>query len=235
MKRLGRILWIAATPLALTLLVSTPVLAGSSAPQEGHGGEHDVVTNPIQNFWTLWAYKEQDVHGGPLEEGDTPMPGPFLGTLVNFGLFLFLLGKFAVPSFVTFTRERHDRIADQLAESARLRSEAQKALDEYRGRLARLDDEIKSLVAEIRAEADTEKQRILAEAQARAERMKRDAEAQIKAEMARVRIEIEREAIQIAVATAEKLLREKVNDADQKSLVERFVSEVETSQQAVTR
>lgn len=239
--RLKQALWIATTPLALTILLATVDAGGQGtaespshaistappshkAPDEGH----HVVTNPIQNFLNF-SYAGKDDHGGKYEEGDHKMPPPFGMALLNFAALIFIVGKFFAPGIAKMTRERHEQIGKDLAEGARLRDEAKRKLDEYNSRLAGLDREIEELVRSIRAEAENEKKRIVDEAEARAARMQKDAEAQIQAEMQRVRVELEREAVIQAVAAAERILREQTTEADQQRLVDKFVSNLEAA------
>jgi F-type H+-transporting ATPase subunit b len=218
MRRLKAFMWLASTPIALVCLLAEvradePALHAESV--EDHGAEH-FVTNPIENFLS-WGYRDKLTNHGH------KMPPPFSMNLVNFAAFAFLLGRYAGPSIKRAVRERHDEIARALAESGRLRDEARRRLDEYERKMAALDGEIATLVANIRAEADAEKNRIISEGQARAERMQRDAQQQINAEIQRVRATLEREVVVAAVSIAEKLLQEKTNDADQRALADKFV------------
>jgi F-type H+-transporting ATPase subunit b len=151
------------------------------------------------------------------------MPPPFSMQVLNFCVFAFLLYRFAAPSIGKATRDRHAAIQKALAEGTRLRDEAKARLDEYEKKLQALQGEIDTLVASIRAEAESEKKRIIADAEARAERMKKDAEQQIQAEIARVRVTLEREAVEAAVSLARTLLTEKTTESDQRLLADRFV------------
>ena len=204
LRRLWTWLWIATTPLAIT------VLAAETEPAHGEHAEHEVLANPIQNV-ADFGYKAKG------------LPAPFSMQLLNFAAFLFILGRYAGPSMKKAVRDRHERIKHDLQEGARLRAEAQKKVEEYGRKLAALDGEIDKLVGTIRAEAEAERRRILDEAQARADRMKRDAEIQVQAEIQRVRLMLEREAAVAAVALAEKLLVEKTTEVDQKALADRFL------------
>ena len=234
-RRAGRLLWIATTPLALTLVLAAPAAGegpgehGAAAAAGEHGGGHDLAANPIVNFGQV-RYGGRNTHGDDYDEarGDHKMPPPFLAALVNFAVLLFLVGKYAGPSFGRLVRERHETIAKQLDEAARLQGEARRKLDEYTRKLDTLDQEIARLTAEIRAEAETEKQRILADAEGRAVRLRRDAEQQIQAEIQRVKISLERAVVVAAVAMAERLLRERAaGDSDQRALADRFIQGLE--------
>jgi len=221
-----KVLWAATIPLCVAFLLADPSFAASDAPSEkaieaGHEPEEH-VTNPIQNLWD-WGYRSKNVEGEPWHEGQHRMPPPFSMQVLNFLVFAFLMYRAAGPSLIKAVRERHDRIEDALNEGARLRDQARAKLDEYDRKLAGLQAEIDAIVGGIRAEAEAEKKRIISEAEARAERMQREAEQQIQAEMQRVRLLLEREAVAAAVGIAEKLLTEKTTEADQRVLADRFV------------
>lgn len=248
-----RILWMATTPLAFTVLGSN-VFSSTAHSQEGHEGaaveahaeaaahqaeghepgaehegqgEHHLLTNPIQNTFDF-GYAKKDVHGGSLEPGEEKMPAPFGAALINFGVLVFILGKFAAPSIAKMTRDRHDEIAKKLAESTKLRDEARAKLDEYTRKVSGLQGEIDKLVSEIRADAEAEKKRIVAEAEARAIRIEKDAQQQIQAEIQRVTATLEKEAVVRAVAIAEQLLKDKINDGDQRTLADRFTASLDS-------
>lgn len=228
--RLRRFLATLATPVALTVLFSQPSGAQTDEPVDAagtHAEEHEMATehhvdaNPIKNVAQIHYGKNE--HGGKWEAGEHKMPPPFSAQVFNFLAFAWLIGRFGYPSIKRATRERHDEISRALVESARLRDEAKARLVEYERKLAGLQGEIDGLVSGIRTEAESEAKRIISEAQARAERMQKDAEQQIQAEMGRVRATLEREAVEAAVGVAERLLREKTTEADQKLLADRFM------------
>lgn len=231
MRKLWPILSLAVTPLCVAVLLCEPKslaqvdegphpsLETGHEPEEA--GEH-LVENPIQNP-SSFDYRGKNAEGGEWHEGEHRMPPPFSMQVLNFVVFAVLMYRMAGPSIIKKTRERHDAIAKALAEGTRLRDEAKARLDEYERKLAALQGEIETMVAGIRAEAEAEQKRIVAEAERRAERMRRDAEQQIQAEIQRVRIVLEREAVEAAVSTAERILRDKTTEADQRLLADRFV------------
>lgn len=189
-----------------------------------HGGAH-AVHSPISNFLNF-SYSGKNTEGGEYKEGDHKMPAPFAMALLNFAILLFLFFKYAAPGFKKTVRDRHDEVAKQLAESAKLRDEAAAKLAEYEQKVSSLDADIAKLVDGIRSEAENEKQRIVGEAETRAARLRKDAEQQIQAEIARVRVALEREVTLTALAAAEKLLRDKTSDADHRALADSFVQKL---------
>jgi F-type H+-transporting ATPase subunit b len=152
------------------------------------------------------------------------MPPPFAMVLVNFAILLIILAKAAWPGIKKATADRSDNLAKALNEGKRLRAEAQAKLDEYSAKLASMNAEIEKMTSSIRAEAEAEQKRLIAEAEQRAERMRTEAQQQIDAEIRRVRGVLEREVAMVAVATAEKILRENTTEADQRAFADRFVA-----------
>jgi F-type H+-transporting ATPase subunit b len=216
----------AAVALALTAAFAGGALASPEPEGVGHGPAdekmdahsdegHSPGHVPHIN-WMDWDYKE---------EGKAP---PFGMALVNFAIFMFVLIKFAGPKLSAFLRDRHIAIKSALDEGARLREEARQKLEDYRRRLAGLDAEVDKVLAEIRTQAETERQRILAHAEAQAAALQRDAEERIAAETARARRALEQEVVTAAIAAAERLLRTGTRDDDQRRLVDNFIAGVES-------
>jgi F-type H+-transporting ATPase subunit b len=160
------------------------------------------------------------------EEG---MSAPFVFMLLNFGLLLIILAKAGGPAARKIAQERHDQIKTALDEAARLRDQAQQKLAEYETRIKDVDAEVKKLVDDIRAAAESDKARILEAASKQAETMKRDAESRIAAEIEFARASLRREVALAASGATEKLLRDKLTQDDQTKLVTTFIGNVQAS------
>ena len=209
------------------LLDEADIEGGGHGEHPGHtaSGHHGAAPPHPINWarWIHWPNQPVDLHGGTLDEGEQPMPPGILFALINFVIFLGLLVKFAGPKLATALRIRHDAVKDQLAEAARLRAEARTKLDDYNQRIAVVDGEVNKLMAEIRAEAEAEREMILAQARSQADALKKDAQRRIEAEVARARLMLEREVASAAVAAAEKILRERTTGDDQARMFGNFV------------
>jgi F-type H+-transporting ATPase subunit b len=159
--------------------------------------------------------------------GEEKRPPAFVFMLLNFAVFAWLVAKFARPAASKLAAERHDQIKTALDEAAKLRKEAADKLAEYESRLKAADDEVKKLVEGMKADAESDKKRILAAAEAQAAQLKREAEQRIAAEIMYARAQLTRDVTAAATAVAEKILREKLQPTDQQALVARFVSALE--------
>jgi F-type H+-transporting ATPase subunit b len=219
-------------------------------PGNALGEQQEEEVDPSQNFnflgydpGHLFDYKSKDAGGGPI--GDNKMaerdakghvhevaeeePGspPFVLLLLNFAVVLFILAKFGGPVARKTAAERHDLIKNALDEAASLRKQAADRLAEYETRLKKADDEVKALVAGIRADAEADKVRILAAAEEQAAQMKKDAEQRIAAEIELARAALTKEVTTAAAAATERLLRDKTTAGDQEKLVSDFIKDVQ--------
>ena len=231
---------------------ATPQGPGSEHHAEtagpGHEGAHATHEgDPSKHFnffglepGHLFDYQGKDEYGGPFGDNkmvdpatggtipeEEPASPPFVFMILNFALLLGLLAWKGAPFARKAAADRHDQIKSALDEAAKLRDEAARKLAEFEGRLKSADAEIQKLVEGMRADAESDKRRILATAEAQAAQMKRDAELRIAAEIELARAQLTREVTAAAAAATEKLLRDKVTAADQQNLVNAFLADVQ--------
>jgi ATP synthase F0 subunit b len=175
----------------------------------------------IQNWWS-WDYGDHCKDGHHKHR-----PPPFGYALVNFAIFAAVMMKLAGKPLRNFVAERHDTIRKDLDEAAALRKAAEQQLAEYSKRVERVDQEVDTLLAEIKKEAEAEKARIIAAAEEQAKRLKLDAQKQIDAEIERARLELKRGVIEAAVRAADEVLKKQFGADDQRKMAERFVGDLE--------
>jgi len=85
------------------------------------------------------------------------------------------------------------------------------------------------LIAEVKAIAESEHDRVIAAANETAARMRRDAELTAESDLARARRELRREAASLASDLASKMIQEKLNDTERERLLRDFISKVQAS------
>lgn len=222
-----------------------PGVGATEAPPEGtghvddHAGHHD----PTQHFNFLnFSYRGKDEYGGKLGDGkmvdektgvtvkeEEPMSPPFVFMILNFLLLLGILVWKGKPAVVQMAAERHDQIKTALDEAAKLRKQAADKLAEYETKLKDADAEIARMVEGMKKDAETDKARILENAAKQSAQLKKDAEARIAAEIEYARAALTREVTAAATAATEKILREKMQPADQSKLVTAFINDVQAA------
>jgi len=153
--------------------------------------------------------------------------GGLLWQTVNVVLLVAVLIYFARKPVLAYLAERRDGIANDLDGSAKLLADAERKLEEWSRKVANIDREAEEIRTATRHAAEAERDRILADARVTAERITRSAGAVVDRELQRARAELRREAADLAVELAGKLLAEQVNDADRARLVDEFIGHVE--------
>jgi len=203
---------------------------GQQSPEGGGYGAgadvHESEAKGIVNWWS-WDYgaKAKD----PTHQN---WPPPFGYALINFAIFLTIMSRLAWKPLKQFMVDRHDSIAKNLDEAAALRAAAEATLKQYEAKIAGIDREVDTLLAQIKKESEAEKARIMAAAEADAKRLKEDAERQIAAEIDRARRELRRGVIEQAVAAATDSLKKNIAADDQRKMAEKYVHDVEARAKA---
>ncbi len=144
-------------------------------------------------------------------------------------LFLLTLGILAWKVFPFISgglEERQQKIQDAIDEARRARDEAQKMRQEQQAALERSRREAQELVEKARAAGDGLKKEILAEAKVQQAAMLADARRELEAERQQLREDVRREAVEISLAAAERLIRARLDSDENRRLVGEYVSEL---------
>jgi F-type H+-transporting ATPase subunit b len=152
--------------------------------------------------------------------------GELIFPLVNFLIFLYLIKRFVFPLARDYFRSRREGIAQSIREADEAKQRADALLRDYKNRLAKLTEEIRSIREALRAEGEREKAKLLAEAKEIAERIKADTDFLADQEVRLARQTLRREIVDAARASAEKLIQQTFTIEDQKRMVSEFLSEV---------
>jgi F-type H+-transporting ATPase subunit b len=162
--------------------------------------------------------------------GAKPLIDPplVLTQILGFMILLWVLRSLAWGPLIGLLEERRRKIAGEFAEAERRQADA----DVLK---ARYEQDLKGIEAQARQrilEAVTEGQRVAAEikTQAHADAAARLARAdeEILHEQDKAREVLKQRVAVLSIRTAEKILREKLDDPAQRRLVERFIDEVDT-------
>jgi F-type H+-transporting ATPase subunit b len=153
-------------------------------------------------------------------------------TLIIFVILLVVLMKFAFPPILGYAAAREKRIQDALDESKRQREEAEKLLEQQRQELAKARGEAQQLIAEGRQAAEKVRQELLTRAKGEQEELIARAKADIEAERLKAVESVRREAVDLALAAAGKLVGEKLNAENDRRIVNDFLSKVRAQDKA---
>ncbi|MBN1656131.1 MAG: ATP synthase F0 subunit B [Deltaproteobacteria bacterium] len=215
----------------LWTLLLTAMLFGlslSAAAESGHQelAEHDTAV-------TSYAEGEESAHHGDGHGGhgdlhlvDVLTDVEFIGSVVNFIALLAILVWLGRKPVREFLSSRRKAMEDGLAEASRMKQQAEAKYREYSERLVKLDEEIEKISDTIMQTAQAEKERIFKEADERATRLQQETTNLIEQQMKQLYSDVMREVVDTAMASAEAVLREKLNSQDQQRLAKDFLQQV---------
>ena len=174
----------------------------------------------------LLLQEAQGAEGG----GFTPFsinPGLILWTVVVFGLLLALLWKFGWPAILKSVEDRERRIQQQLDEAERARAEAARLLEEHKRTLGNARGEAQAIIAQAQALGEKERQGILERARAEQELLLDRARKEIDGEKEKALLALRREAVDLSIAAASKLIEQNLDTAANRKLVVEYLATLE--------
>lgn len=164
------------------------------------------------------------------EGGGNPLfavnPGLIIWTWVLFGLTLSILVWKVFPAISGGLEERHQKIQGAIDDARNAREEAEAMRAEQQAALSEAKSEAQSIVEQSRSAAEGLKKEILDEAKEQQSALLADAKREIDQERDKLREELRQEAVDIALAASERLMRTKLDAEENRRLVGEFVSEI---------
>jgi F-type H+-transporting ATPase subunit b len=159
-------------------------------------------------------------------EHHAPSIGDIWWPFWNFVIYAIIIAKFAVPRAREFLKTRREEVVSAISQATAKKQTAEARVSEYKAKLAGLDNEIQSIHATLRDEAEREKSKLIREAQAMAVKIKEDANFLAAQEVKIARQRIREELANQAEATARQLVRHNLYPADQSRLVQEFIQNI---------
>lgn len=155
--------------------------------------------------------------GGGGEHGGGAME--WVWRLVNFGVLVFLLVKFAGKPLKDFLNQRKELIAKSIKEAQEAKELAKKALAEVEERLKLKDKEIEEIVSSAKSSGEREKARLIEEGERMRQMILEHAKTNIDYEVKRAKDAIRDEAVDAAMQLAEEKIKGKITADDQERLL----------------
>ena len=157
---------------------------------------------------------------GAQEEEHTSLVKEYFWKIVNFGVLVFILVKFAKKPLQDFLRKRTETIEKTLNEAKEAKEAALKALQEAEKRLDTKDEEIAAIIAAAKKSGELERERIIEESGKLKEKILEQAKTNIEYELKHAKESIKAEAVELAMELAEKKLKEKLTKTEQEKLLD---------------
>ena len=150
-------------------------------------------------------------------------PGLIIWTLVVFGILLVLLWRFAFPSIVKSVEERERRIQKQLEDAEKANAEAQRLLEEHKKQIAAARNEAQDILAKAKTISQKERETLLAKAREEYDALLNRARKDIDAEKEKAIQALRREAVDLSIAAASRVIEANLDTDANRKLVSDFL------------
>ena len=198
------------------------VVAAQHEAAAGHHESEDVSFDDINWAYGLLGERE---HAEPSLLWRPPgMPAPFLATLINWAVLVYLIVVVAKKQLPAALKKRKADIVQGMQEAGRLKAEAETRFNELKDKLDHVDREIERLKAEMKRASELERERILREAEERRIRMERDAARLIETELEGAKEQLRRDVVAAALQQASQEVSRQLTGQDQRQAFDEAVS-----------
>jgi F-type H+-transporting ATPase subunit b len=155
--------------------------------------------------------------------------GLMIWTLVIFGILLAVLRKFAWPVVLGAVRDREKALEEQIAAAERNRAESARILEEHKQLLAEARTSAHALINEAKGMAEKERTVALEKTRAEQEELLARARREIGVERDRAVQELRREAVDLSLAAAGRLIGQRLESDADRNLVMSYLDTLEPS------
>ena len=160
----------------------------------------------------------------PLVQAD---PGLFIWTIVTFLVLLALLAKFAWRPLLAALDSRQETIRKSLDDAQQARQELERLNKESAEIIRTTRGEAESIISQSRADGERLREEVRQKARAEADHIVKNAERQIQLETGRALQQIRREAVDLSVMIASKIIQRNISKEDNERLIEDALKQIE--------
>ncbi|MGZ8376766.1 MAG: F0F1 ATP synthase subunit B [Gemmatirosa sp.] len=178
------------------------------------------------------AFAQEAEHGAAAGGGGgllDPHAGLMVWTLLIFLVLMAILSKFAFKPLTAAVEARERSLEEAIAGAKRDREEAARLLAEQRAQLEGSRGEAQKLIADARAAGEKMRADMLEQTRQQQAELLDRARRDIDAERDRAIADLRREAVDLALAGASKVIERNLDDAGNRQLVEQFLATIPTN------
>jgi F-type H+-transporting ATPase subunit b len=156
----------------------------------------------------------------------TPSGGLMFWTLIIFVVLAFVLKNRAFKPILAAVEAREKALEDAIANAKADREAAATLLAEHQAQLDAARGEAQKLITEGRAIGEKIRGEMVEETRGQQQEMLERARREIEAEKVRAIADLRREAVELAIAGASKVIEKNLDDASNRQIVESFLSSI---------
>jgi F-type H+-transporting ATPase subunit b len=164
-----------------------------------------------------------------------PNLGLMVWTLVIFLVLLGILWFFAVPKIIASVVAREQALEDAINNAKKDREEAARVLAEHRAALDASRGEAQKIIADARVAAERVRTDLVEQAHTEQTSMLARARQEIEGEKAKAIAQLRKEAVDLAIAGASKVIEKNLDQPSNRQLVESFLASVSPASVAASK
>ena len=150
-------------------------------------------------------------------------------SIISFGIFLFVMKKYAFPPIFEILEAREKKISGDLQSAEDIKAAAEKLKKDFEEQLKAAHDKATTIVQLASDESRKIQERTLEETQAKCRQMQKEAEHEIQVARNQILAEIRGYVSVLTITAAEKILKRTLTEDDKKRLVDESIGEVVSS------
>ncbi len=153
--------------------------------------------------------------------------GLIVTQIIGFLLTVWILKAFAWKPLLKMLEDRRNKIAGDIDDAEKIKSDAESLLDDYNAKLRDIETEARSKIQDAVAEGNRIASEIRDHARDEAQKIVEKSREELSRDVAKARVQLRDDMVSMAITAAEKVISAKLDEAEQKRLLEDFLKEVE--------
>jgi F-type H+-transporting ATPase subunit b len=153
-------------------------------------------------------------------------PGLIFWTVITFIALMLILKKIAWKPILAALDQREHAIKEALEKAEKAKEEAQRLMEENKANITKAEEESRQIIEQSRSYAATLQSQMLQESKLQAKKIVDDAAAEIDRRKEAAFNDLKNQVADIAIKTAEKILRENLNKDAQNKIVNNYINEL---------
>ena len=145
----------------------------------------------------------------------------------SFLITLWILKRFAWGPLLSMIDERREKIVGEFETIEREKENANQLNAQYEAKLREIDNERRTKIVEAVNEGKKIAEEIQASARSEAQDIRRKSKAELERELAKAKVQLKNDMVSLALSATEKLLKEKLEEAQHRKLIGDYIDELE--------
>jgi F-type H+-transporting ATPase subunit b len=152
-------------------------------------------------------------------------PALLISQIVNFLLLLLVLRFLLYKPILNMLQERREKIKESLQYAEQVKEEAAAEREKHQKELEEAHRKAEEAIAQASRISEQERENIVAEAQEEAHRILEQARAEIEYERRQAMIDLQEQAVELAIAAASKVIDKSLDKKEHRRLIKEFLAE----------